>query len=203
MAVARERFASFGYVLPLMQSSVDDLPYPDESFDAVTCIGLLMHLDADARVQALRELARVSRGPVVVQYGCTDGAQLVSTDYEQPDPTLKNGYTVRIPDGTPARCDPVTAPLRPPLFLPVSALLGVPAAPWAAVPRPVNLRQERSPTHDAGERTPPGRDVQEDHGREHAEERMRDPPEVLGIAWVSHSLDPPYDSPGFETDPLW
>jgi hypothetical protein len=38
------------------------------------------------------------------------GAQLVSTDYEQPDPTIGNGYTVRIPGGTPARCDPVTAP---------------------------------------------------------------------------------------------
>ena len=38
------------------------------------------------------------------------GAQLVSTDYEQPDPTIGTGYTVRIPSGTPARCDPVTAP---------------------------------------------------------------------------------------------
>ncbi len=38
------------------------------------------------------------------------GAQLVSTDYEQPDPKLANGYTTKIPGGTPARCDPVTAP---------------------------------------------------------------------------------------------
>ena len=38
------------------------------------------------------------------------GAQLVSTDYEQPDPKLGNGYVTRIPGGTPARCDPVTAP---------------------------------------------------------------------------------------------
>jgi hypothetical protein len=38
------------------------------------------------------------------------GAQLVSTDYEQLDPTIGNGYVVRIPGGTPARCDPVTAP---------------------------------------------------------------------------------------------
>jgi len=38
------------------------------------------------------------------------GAQLVSTDYEQPDPTLTTGYVVKIPGGTPARCDPVTAP---------------------------------------------------------------------------------------------
>jgi len=40
----------------------------------------------------------------------SQGAQIVSTDYEQPDPTLHNGYTVKIPGGTPARCDPVTAP---------------------------------------------------------------------------------------------
>jgi hypothetical protein len=38
------------------------------------------------------------------------GAHIVSTDYEQPDPTLDNDYKVAIPDGTPARCNPVTAP---------------------------------------------------------------------------------------------
>lgn len=40
----------------------------------------------------------------------SDGAQLVSTDYEQSDPTLHTAYIVRIPGGTPARCNPVTAP---------------------------------------------------------------------------------------------
>jgi hypothetical protein len=39
----------------------------------------------------------------------TSGAHIVSTDYEQPDPTLNNDYAVAIPDGTPARCNPVTA----------------------------------------------------------------------------------------------
>lgn len=37
------------------------------------------------------------------------GAQLVSTDYEAADPDL-GPYSVAIPGGTPARCDPVTAP---------------------------------------------------------------------------------------------
>jgi hypothetical protein len=37
----------------------------------VTCVGLLMHLDADLRVQILRELRRVSRGRILVQYGRT------------------------------------------------------------------------------------------------------------------------------------
>ena len=37
------------------------------------------------------------------------GAQFVSTDYEVPDPRI-GPYVVKIPDGTPARCNPVTAP---------------------------------------------------------------------------------------------
>jgi hypothetical protein len=56
------------------------------------------------------------------------GAQLVSTDYERPDPTIGTGYVVRVPGGTPARCNPVSAPAgcRPtdvenPAFLTVRA----------------------------------------------------------------------------------
>jgi len=78
MAVAHRRFASLGYEVPLVETSVECLPYPDQSFDAATCVGLLMHLDADVRVRALRELARVSRGPLVVQYGCVDVFQRMS-----------------------------------------------------------------------------------------------------------------------------
>jgi hypothetical protein len=37
------------------------------------------------------------------------GAQFVSTDYEVPDPRFSS-YVVRIPSGSPARCNPVTAP---------------------------------------------------------------------------------------------
>jgi Phosphoinositide phospholipase C, Ca2+-dependent len=44
------------------------------------------------------------------QVALSGGAQLVSTDYEQPDPKLANGYVTKIPGGTPARCNPVTAP---------------------------------------------------------------------------------------------
>ena len=39
----------------------------------------------------------------------TGGAQFVSTDYEVPDPRFGR-YVVKIPGGTPARCNPVTAP---------------------------------------------------------------------------------------------
>lgn len=70
MNVARRQLAAVGYAIPLVENNVEHLPYRDKSFDAVTCSGLLMHLDADRRVKVLRELARVSRGRLVVQYGC-------------------------------------------------------------------------------------------------------------------------------------
>src|SRR6185437_12615146 len=75
IAVADRRLSSVGYHVPFIQSSVDHLPYRNGHFDAVTCIGLLMHLDRDMRRRALRELARVSRGPIVVQYGCVETIQ--------------------------------------------------------------------------------------------------------------------------------
>ena len=37
------------------------------------------------------------------------GAQFVSTDYEVPNLRFSS-YVVKVPGGTPARCDPVTAP---------------------------------------------------------------------------------------------
>ena len=38
------------------------------------------------------------------------GAQFVSTDYPVPNPDFGTGYFVEIPGGTPARCNPVSAP---------------------------------------------------------------------------------------------
>jgi SAM-dependent methyltransferase len=66
MTVARRRLGG----VPFLQTDVTALPFATASFDAVTCVGLLMHLDRGPRVQALRELARISRGLIVVQYGC-------------------------------------------------------------------------------------------------------------------------------------
>ena len=68
MDVARRRLPGVEF----FQGEATRLPVDSGSFDAVTCIGLLMHLDASTRVAVLRELARISRGPVVVQYGCVD-----------------------------------------------------------------------------------------------------------------------------------
>lgn len=70
MNVARQQLLALGYAVPFVENNVEHLPYRNKSFDVATCIGLLMHLDAEARVRVLRELARVSRDRLVVQYGC-------------------------------------------------------------------------------------------------------------------------------------
>jgi hypothetical protein len=59
--------------------------------------------DADTNEARLNSTARRDAA-------LASGAHLLSTDYERPDPVLGTGYVVRIPDGTPARCNPATAP---------------------------------------------------------------------------------------------
>ncbi len=44
------------------------------------------------------------------QAGLASGAQWISTDYPVTDPTVNPTFVVAIPGGTPARCNPVTAP---------------------------------------------------------------------------------------------
>lgn len=73
MAVARQNLTALGYDVPFAASDAQHLPYPPESFDAATCIGLLMHLDADTRAAILRQLALVARDRLVIQYGCIQG----------------------------------------------------------------------------------------------------------------------------------
>jgi ubiquinone/menaquinone biosynthesis C-methylase UbiE len=70
MAVARQRLMSLGYDIPFVATDAQHLPYPTRSFDVATCVGLLMHLDAEARVGVLRQLARVARHGVLVQHAC-------------------------------------------------------------------------------------------------------------------------------------
>ena len=65
MEVAQRRLPQIEF----FQGDATRLPVEDNSFDLVTCIGLLMHLDTPTRIATLKELARISRGPVVVQYG--------------------------------------------------------------------------------------------------------------------------------------
>lgn len=50
-------------------ASVHALPFGDDSFAGVLCMRLLQHIATpDERITILRELARVSRGPIVVSF---------------------------------------------------------------------------------------------------------------------------------------
>jgi ubiquinone/menaquinone biosynthesis C-methylase UbiE len=69
MAVARSRFtkcqnAPWGYV----QVDAAQLPFRNASFDCATAIRFMGHVPAPTRIQVLRELGRVSRGPIIIDY---------------------------------------------------------------------------------------------------------------------------------------
>ena len=71
---------------------------------AAVAANMLVRTRADAdTVQARAD------DPSMRDAALAGGAQFVSTDYEVPDPRI-GPYVVRMPGGTPARCDPVTAP---------------------------------------------------------------------------------------------
>ena len=57
--------------------NVVELPFPDKSFDAVICFRLLTH--CDRYEQLVKELCRVSRGPVVCDYPCHESVNAFMT----------------------------------------------------------------------------------------------------------------------------
>ena len=56
--------------------NVIDLPYPDGHFDAVVCFRLLTH--CECWPQLVRELCRVSRGPVIVDYPTSQSVNAIA-----------------------------------------------------------------------------------------------------------------------------
>lgn len=54
-----------------------ELPFPDKSFDAVICFRLLTH--CDHWEQLVKELCRVSRGPVICDYPCHESVNAFMT----------------------------------------------------------------------------------------------------------------------------
>jgi ubiquinone/menaquinone biosynthesis C-methylase UbiE/uncharacterized protein YbaR (Trm112 family) len=59
LRLAREKLASYGREIVFLQQNAMRLPFPDETFDAVTCLEALEFLPDPAR--ALREMVRVLR----------------------------------------------------------------------------------------------------------------------------------------------
>jgi ubiquinone/menaquinone biosynthesis C-methylase UbiE len=69
-------------------ASVLELPFEDDSFDAVVALDLLEHIEPASRRRALCELARVARTVAVI--GCPTGEQAL-----QADETLAHLYAAR------------------------------------------------------------------------------------------------------------
>ena len=59
-----------------VMGNVFELPFADDSFDAVVCFRLLTH--CDRWEQLVRELCRVSRGPVVVDYPTSQSVNAIA-----------------------------------------------------------------------------------------------------------------------------
>ena len=68
-------------------------------------LGLIVRTRADGDTLEARTGDTTKRDAALAS-----GAQFVSTDYPVPDPAFGTGYFVEIPGGTPARCNPVSAP---------------------------------------------------------------------------------------------
>ncbi len=56
-----------GYA-PLVVADVNALPFADDSFDTVMSIRFLFHLSPAERVRAIRELARICKGRLILDY---------------------------------------------------------------------------------------------------------------------------------------
>jgi ubiquinone/menaquinone biosynthesis C-methylase UbiE len=64
-----EMFANLGIQTDLRNGSLLELPYPDQSFDAVLLISILEHLQPYEQLQAFREIWRVLKPGGQVVYG--------------------------------------------------------------------------------------------------------------------------------------
>jgi hypothetical protein len=86
-------------------TSIDDPVAGNQAITAAVAAKMMVRTRPDADTKEARTGDTRRRD---VAFG--SGAQILSTDYERPDPSLATGYFVAIPEGTPARCNPVTAP---------------------------------------------------------------------------------------------
>lgn len=81
---------------------------PEAGFDEIrelAAAGFIVRTRADADTVQARSGDTTQRDAALAS-----AAHFVSTDYPEPNPAFGTGYVVRIPDGMPAGCNPVSAP---------------------------------------------------------------------------------------------
>lgn len=85
----------------LMEDPINDL----ERIQELVAAGYMVRTRSDANTIEARTGDNARRDAAFAS-----GAHWVSTDYPAPDPFIGSNYTVQVPGGTPARCNPVNAP---------------------------------------------------------------------------------------------
>jgi SAM-dependent methyltransferase len=68
MRLARDKTAAAAGVRGYLQADAEALPFRADSVDCVLCIRFLFHVDPATRVRMLREMSRVSRRWLIVDY---------------------------------------------------------------------------------------------------------------------------------------
>lgn len=68
MRVASGKSEGSPFIQGYIQCDAESMPFPDNYFDAIFSIRFLFHLPTEARRRALKEMARVSRQWVIVDY---------------------------------------------------------------------------------------------------------------------------------------
>jgi 2-polyprenyl-3-methyl-5-hydroxy-6-metoxy-1,4-benzoquinol methylase len=78
------------------KGSADELPFSDETFDVVICVGVLEHLPPPVREATLREIIRVVRRPgdLVLVVNNTESQFLTKENRYQMQEQQENGYFV-------------------------------------------------------------------------------------------------------------
>jgi SAM-dependent methyltransferase len=86
----------------ILQGDIRELNYPDKSFDAITCLEVIEHLDKDDGLKLLENIERIARKTIIIMtpYGYmpihkrTDNTNLNHLSGWYPDEFKKRGYTI-------------------------------------------------------------------------------------------------------------
>lgn len=68
IAEAKKNLQAYEGRVTFFEGDATKLHFPDDTFDLVTCVRLFGHVPGETRIQMLRELRRVSRRWVIVNY---------------------------------------------------------------------------------------------------------------------------------------
>ncbi len=69
LALAQKRIGKHPNLLFLKQGDAENLPFPDNCYDLVTCMRLYHRIPNETRIQMLKEVKRVGKGTAILFFG--------------------------------------------------------------------------------------------------------------------------------------